>query len=50
MPRDERKKILLEGKDKMPAYAKKVAAGDVDGLRDRECGGKDGARVTLCPA
>lgn len=32
--RDEQKKILLEGKDKMPAYAKKLKPEEVDPVLD----------------
>ncbi len=34
LDRDAKKKILLEGKDKMPAYGKKLSPGDVDPLLD----------------
>jgi mono/diheme cytochrome c family protein len=32
--RDEKKKITLEGKGKMPSYEKKLAAGEVDPVMD----------------
>lgn len=34
VPRDEQRKILLEGKEKMPAYAKKLKPEEVDPLLD----------------
>lgn len=34
LPRDEKRRILLEGKEKMPAYAKKLKPEEVDAVLD----------------
>jgi mono/diheme cytochrome c family protein len=50
MSRDEKRKILVDGKAKMPAYAKKVAAAEIDPLLDYSLGLVAGKAAPAAPA